>query len=161
MTQLLAASYQACNAESIFIHGKQAEHAAELVFSAQARPAIHLEPGNISVREEDEESEAAPVDLLWYPVPLSPRTLSRMVDTLIVAAAVLLFCVVAVAITHVFPTWPLALALALGVAGAFAALYWFLFVFWIGFTPGKHLARLACSESGAEESQEDDTPRFR
>jgi hypothetical protein len=62
----------------------------------------------------------------------------------------------------VLPSWPFTIVLGIGIAAIFATLYWFLFVFWIGATPGVRLAWLACSasESGMR-GEAEDQPRFR
>ena len=50
----------------------------------------------------------------------------------------------------------------IGIAAIFVALYWFLFVFWIGATPGARLAWLACAESeSGMHGEKEDQPRFR
>jgi len=157
-TQLLGAAAQTASTETIFLHAKTGEQPEELVFSPSVRPPARLEP-EIELADET-DVEAA--NVAWYPFPESPLTLARMIDGLIVAVAVLLFCVVSLAMTHVFPTWWLGLALVVGTGCVFAAVYWFLFVFWIGLTPGSHLARLAGGmlDRGIEPEPED-TPRFR
>jgi hypothetical protein len=74
----------------------------------------------------------------------------------------LLFAVLAMAITNFLPTWPITLALAIGVTSVFVALYWFLFAFWFSSTPGEHLARMACAEWRNElHREEEDQARFR
>jgi PilZ domain-containing protein len=152
-TQLLGAAAQTAGSETIFVHSKVGDQPAELAFSASARPALRIEP-------EASPSEVEAVS--WYPVPQSPHTLAVMIDSLIVAAAVLLFCVVSLAMTHVFPTWWLGLGLVLAAAALFSGMYWVLFVYWIGLTPGNHLARLTggmLEERTDEESEE--ATRFR
>jgi hypothetical protein len=82
---------------------------------------------------------------------------------LIVTSAVLLFSVIALATTGAAPAWPIATLLLLTAAGIFAALYWFLFVFWTGATAGERLLGLAGSTDDARraKSEEEDQPRFR
>ena len=63
--------------------------------------------------------------------------------------------------TNLLPTWPLTLALAIGITAIFVALYWFLFVFWIGATPGERLARLAWLESENGAPGDEVEARFR
>ncbi len=75
-------------------------------------------------------------------------------------AAVLLFSVVGISITHILPTWPTALAMVAVLTSVLACLYGFLFHFWVGATPGASLARLASRDSD-EMHLEDDRPRFR
>ena len=137
-TQLLARAYQACGPDSVFLHTRPGEEATELLFSGPARPALALE----AVAEEPEVPRER-VRLLWCPVPVSARLLSRVLDGLILASAVLLFSVVSLAMTHVFPSWPIGLVLLFSVAGIFAGVYWWMFASRIGVTPGAYLARLA------------------
>lgn len=146
-TQLLASAYQGSSVESIFLHHKRGEEAQELSFSDTALPAIPLEPQAPLADSASPETPGQRLSLPWYPNPISPRNLPRVVDGLIVLSAVLLFWVVSLAVTHVFPPWPIAIAMALGTAGVFASLYWFLFVYWIRRTPGAHLTRLAFGDS--------------
>lgn len=163
-TQLLAMAHQAAW-DSIFVHHGRGEEATELLFSASARPAIHLETEEvISPRLHREEGENQPekLRLLWCPVPISPGSLARLVDGLILFSAMLLFSVVSLAMTGVFPAWPIALAIALGITSTFALLYWFLFGIWIGATPGTYLARLASSDTAnGMYPEEEERPRFR
>jgi len=150
-TQILSSAYLFFPCESVAVRGNRAEGATELLFSASPRPAIQLEPQPASpVALPDEEARPRSLRLLWCPVPISLSALSKLVDGLILLCAVLLFAVMAMAMTNILPAWPVTLALAIGVTAVFVALYWFLFVFWIGSTPGQHLARLACVESGKE-----------
>jgi PilZ domain len=162
-TQILSSAYLFSPCESVAVQGNRAEGATELLFSASPRPAIQLEPQPASpLALPDEEARPRSLRLLWCPVPISLSALSKLVDGLILLCAVLLFAVMAMAMTNILPTWPVTLALAIGVTAVFVALYWFLFVFWIGSTPGQHLARLACVESGNGMSgEEEDHARFR
>src|SRR5439155_13314582 len=80
-------------------------------------------------------------------IRIPARVLSRLVDGLILLAAVLLFSVVGISITHILPTWPTALAMVAVLTSVLACLYGFLFHFWVGATPGASLARLASRDS--------------
>jgi hypothetical protein len=74
----------------------------------------------------------------------------------------LLFAVMSLVMTNILPSWPMMLLLAVGITAAFVGLYWFLFVFWIGATPGERLAWLACSGAGnGMYGEEEDHARFR
>lgn len=160
-TQILSAAYLFAPCESVPVEGNRAEGATELLFSASPRPAIQLAP--LQVRQPALPT-ASPrkVRLLWCPVPISLTALSKLVDGLVVFCSVLLFAVMAMAMTNVLPTWPVTLALTSGVTAIFVALYWFLFVFWFRSTPGEHLARLACSEwRNGKYGEKEDQPRFR
>jgi hypothetical protein len=167
-TQLLATAHQV-SWDSIFIHHKRGEEATELRFSAAARPVIRLKPEEISshalldskLQGDEKELRLEPLRLSWCPFPISPRGLSRLVDGLILTSAIFLFSVVAVALTHTFPPWPIALGLGIGATGMFVTLYWLLFVVWIGVTPGTRMAQLAASDSQNGKHEEEDRPRFR
>jgi hypothetical protein len=160
--QLLSAAQSAAGIDSIFVHGNRGEAATELLFSAAPRPAIRLDPpppcpapvmpGGIL--------KPLPVRFPWCPVPISLPSLARLVDGLILFSAVLLFSLIVLSMTNIFPSWPVGLALAGVVTGILVALYWFLFAFWTGITPGQHLAELAGSSSERVPAAEDQ-PRFR
>lgn len=163
-TQLLGMAHQASRG-SILIPHVRGKETTELLFSASARPAIHLETeeaGSPELPREQVESQPGKIRLLWCLVPISPGTLARLVDGLILVSAVLLFSVVALAMTGIFPAWPIGLAIILGLTGAFALLYWFLFGIWIGATPGTYLARLARGDTeNGMYPEEEERPRFR
>jgi len=152
-TQLMATAQHAERAESVFIHHKAGEDATQLVLSGGARPPIQLQPGQSELLEETTGS----LPLLGSPLALSEKSLSRTVDCLLLLCAVLLFAIIALGMTNLFPTWPLAVALALGITSAFAAIYWYLFAVCVGMTPGEQLARVAFG--GPEEPEEE--VRFR
>lgn len=156
-TQLLGAASQTAASGTVFLPAKPSELPPELTVSAAPIPVIRI-PDKTPVVDELTPVEGAS----WYPIPDSPRTLARMIDVLIVACAVLLFGVVALAMTHVFPTWPVGLALIAALTAVFTAIYWLLFVTWIGLTPGKLLARMATGMLPENKEPEvEDIPRFR
>jgi PilZ domain len=169
--QILSAAYLFAPCETAAVAGNRAEGATELLFSAASRPAIPLDPQParpvVVPRPEvhpEAHAEAQPrrLRLLWCPVPISLSTLSKLVDGLILACAVLLFAVMSMAITDVLPTWWVTLPLAIAVTAVFVAVYRFLFVYWFRSTPGEHLARMACFESGnGMYGDEEDQARFR
>jgi len=138
------------------------EQATELLFSARSRPAIRFEPEvKAAWLAEDEDKQPRALHLSWFPFAISAPALSRLVDGLILLSAVLLFAVIGMAMIGAVPAWPVALILGLGVTGVFAALYWFLFLFWIGGTPGSFLARLTVDTFDDGDIQAADRPRFR
>jgi PilZ domain len=155
--QILSAAYLFSPCESE-VEGNRAEGASELLFSTPPRPAMQLPPPPSSPVVVPRPQRFR---LLWCPVPISLRALSKMLDGLILLCAVLLFAVMALAMTSILPAWPLTLALAMGIAAIFVVLYWFLFVFWIGATPGGRLARLACLDSGGGARSDEVEARFR
>jgi PilZ domain len=129
----------------------QGNTAAELLFSETSRPAIRIasRPGPLH----------RPLRLLWLPV--SAQGFARLVDGLALLCAVLLFSVLALALTDVFPSWPVAVALLCGVSGMFALLYGFLFLMWFGATPGTRLAELAGRATIRQMAKSEDQARFR
>jgi hypothetical protein len=159
--QLLTAALQ--SAEGLtFVDGKGGE-AAELLFSSASRPAIRLPASRVAAEARDEESDAGQrsVHLAWLPFSISASALSRLVDGLILTSAVLLFAVIGMAMIGAVPAWPILLLLGLGVAGVFTIVYRFLFLFWIGGTPGHFLARLTSNALDGMNLQAEERPRFR
>jgi Tfp pilus assembly protein PilZ len=153
----LMASAQHSAGDSALLYGTSSQEAAELLFSSRARPAIRLVPGEVAARLSASDRV---VHLPWFPFAISAPALSLLVDGLIVLSAVLLFALICMGMAGVVPAWPLAMVVGLGVAAVFAVLYRFLFLFWMGGTPGNWLAGLteACDR---HEVPADDRPRFR
>jgi len=161
-TQILSSAYLFSPCEALAIEGNRAEGATELLFSASPRPAIQLEPLASSLPPLDAEARPRRFRLLWCPVSITLSALTKMLDSVILLCAVLLFSVVSLLMTDVLPTWPVTILLVIGITAVFVGLYWFLFVFWIGVTPGKRLARLECLESeNGIYGEEEDQARFR
>ena len=155
----LMASAQHSAGESALLYDESGQEAAELLFSSGARPAIRLEP-KAAARLSETDNQPRVVHLPWFPFAISAPALSLLVDGLILLSAVLLFALICMAMVGVVPAWPLALVMGIGVAAVFAVLYRFLFLFWMGGTPGSWLAGL----TGAFDKNEipaDDRPRFR
>jgi hypothetical protein len=117
---------------------------AELLFSSIPRPAIRLEQTLPSFYPVPLNTESPSVRLLWFHV--SALRFSRLVDGTALFCAVLLFSLLAFVLTDILPSWPFVVALLLGTAAVFAALYWFVFAVWFGVTPGGRLAELAMAE---------------
>jgi hypothetical protein len=157
----LMASAQHSGGDSTLLYGKSSQEAAELLFSSGARPAIRLEPSAAATRLNGANKQHRAVQLPWFPFAISAPALAWLVDGLILLSAVLLFALICMAIVGVVPAWPLALAMGLGAAAVFAVLYRFLFLFWMGGTPGDWLAGLTGDALDGNEVQADDRPRFR
>src|SRR5579864_8675615 len=162
-SQILSSAYLFSPCESAAVEGNRAEGAAELLFSPSPRPAIQVEPQPATPRVlPDGEARPRRFRLKWCPVPISLRALSKLLDGLILLCAVLLFAVMSMLMTNILPTWPFTVVLAFGIIAVFVGMYWFLFVFWIGATPGERLAWLACSAAeGGMYGEEEDQARFR
>lgn len=96
-------------------------------------------------------------ELDWLSRPLSGRSLTWTINTLVALAAFLLFALVFLSVTREAPRWPLAM-----IGGAVllvAALYWGFFQLFGGSSPGARLARLIGCDVEEEEEARDD--RFR
>ena len=157
-TQLMLRAQDAFGADTIFADTAPVTDAPELKFSTLGRPAIRLStPAAAPLGQFEWQTQPAPEP--WFS-SVSPVQLSWLVDGLVLLSAVLLFCLVGVAMTHTVPRWPVALAVLLGAGSAFTAVYWYLFVEWAGKTPGSYLADLAFRDSEETVSREEE-PRFR
>jgi hypothetical protein len=178
-TQLLTGAYQSSRVDSMFSPpgfrrqgpGPSLGGAARFPARSATSVSAGMWPGMREREREEEEEEdvAAPARRIYLSgrrFPVSLGTFSRFIDGLVLLSAMLLFAVVALAITHIFPGWPTALVLALAVFGLFSAAYWCIFTTW-GDTPGAHLAQLVSSfaeekpEGRDSKQREADRPRFR
>jgi Tfp pilus assembly protein PilZ len=156
----LMASAQNCAGDSTFLYRGSGREAAELLFSPGLRPAIKLEPTGNGVGRDEAANQSVVLHLPWFPFPISAAALSLLVDGLILLSSVLLFALICMAMVRVVPAWPVALCMGAGVAVVFAFLYRFLFLFWMGSTPGDWLAGLS-GDAFDREIPTDDRPRFR
>ncbi len=136
----------------------------ELLFSSAPRPAIRVETtarGAWLDGEGEIDHRPLALHLPWFPFAVSATVLSHLVDASIVLSAVLLFAVIGMSMIGGVPAWPITLVLGLTVSGLFATLYRFLFLFWIGATPGSYLAGLASNAMNGINVEVDERPRFR
>jgi hypothetical protein len=157
-TQLLSTAHHVAW-NSIFSDRKRHTDAAELAFSSTPRMPIELDR-EITALSDAVEHRASHLQLLGLPLGLSAGAVARLIDALIVISATLLFFIVALAVTHVFPGWTVVLPLGAVVAAVFSGVYCFVFKTWIGCTPGTQLAgMMGVGEMG--DSEEDDRARFR
>jgi len=154
-TQLLASAHRASGLESVFLHSGAGQEAAELLVSGTPRAPIEVEPEYTQTIAEPLQYVRVPIFGSFFSV--STRFLAHAVDSVILLCAVLLFVLISSAITDMFPSWPVALALILCVTTIFVGVYWALFNACVGGTVGDDLARLA---SGSQPTEEDQ-PRFR
>ena len=148
--QILSAAYLFAPCESAAVSGNHAE-GADRTALFRSSPASHSDRAATHKSGCDAGSEAgahATLPASVVPGPNFAARLSKLVDGLILLCAVLLFAVMSMAITDVLPTWWVTLPLAIAVTALFVGVYWFLFVYWFRRTPGEHLARMACFESG-------------
>lgn len=154
----LMASAQHSAGDATFLYGKSGHEAAELAFSSHARP-IRLEK-TAALGTELRDSPRT-LHLSWLPFAISATALSWIVDSLVLLSAVLLFAVICISMVGGVPAWPIALVVGLGAAAVFAVLYRFLFLFWIGGTPGNWLAGITHEGFDGISQEVEDRPRFR
>lgn len=168
LTQVFAGAGQASPSDQ-GLRGAR-EPASGLLFSAASRPVIRLDlpklalpkvelpPVEVKITDKvapniepvpglSAEAEFGRVRLFWYPFAISARSLARLLDGLVLLCGVLLFAVMAMAITSQLPSWPLATGLVVFVGILIAALYWLLFPFCMGASPGHNLAQVAFTGS--------------
>jgi PilZ domain len=143
-TQMLADAHRAL--------GDETDH---LFFSIATRPAIRLEPRSAGVHRAHTQL----VRLLWFHI--SAHRFSRFVDGTALLCAVLLFSLLALVLTDIFPSWLFTGAFVLGVAAVFATLYWLVFAVWFGITPGNRLAELAGRDASKARRPKVQRARFR
>jgi hypothetical protein len=133
------------------------------VSAAPRLEPVFTTPDEASLHRHSEEELADPADdpyaqLNWLSRPLSGRTLSWLVDGLVVTAALLLFALIFLSIAHELPPWPLALGTAVAAAIFVAAAYWGVFSVFGGASLGVRLAR---GTSSIEEEESEDAVRIR
>ncbi len=116
----------------------------DLILSTAARPAIRV--GLAAPRALVTPREHA-IRLPWCPLPMTPGTLAKLLDALILLSASLMFFCTFMAVARILPAWPLTALVAAGVCGFFTSLYLCLGA-WLGCgTPGAQLARTAMHEN--------------
>lgn len=133
-----------------------------LTVSTAPRPAIRLKAtqrDEASVLQLGDEDLAYPAgdpyaQLSWLSRPISGRTLSWLVDGLVVTAALLLFALIFLSIAHEVPPWPLTLGTVVGAAVVVAAGYWGVFAVFGGASLGARLARAVSDVEEKDESEE-------
>jgi hypothetical protein len=149
LTQILTAADHSFGAHSMF--GQTTSAALD------AAPLADF----TTVPLDDSSELIATLDLPWFPFQVSPRTLSLVIDCLILFCAVLVFEVISLALTKVFPVgWAGAGLIVLTVI-SFCGVYWYLFEKVSGATPGKVLVDSASADHQNATKAEDDRPRFR
>jgi|SRR5271165_2077702 len=140
-----------------------------LTLSPAPHSAIRLETGFSKwddppvLSPQSDEDNADPVDdpqaQSWLSRPLAGRTLSWLVDGLIVLAGLLLFALIFLSIVHELPPWPVTLGTASAAAVLVAAGYWALFALFGGSSLGNKLAQ--ATSSLEEEKETEAANRFR
>jgi PilZ domain len=139
---------------------KAVEESDGLTLSAAPRPAIRLAPQSaedIADRFPDRFPDSAGdpyAQMSWLSQPLSGRTLSWLVDGLVVTAALLMFALIFLSIAHELPPWPLTLGTVLAAAVFVAAVYWGVFAVFGGPSLGARLAQAVASFEEEEENED-------
>jgi hypothetical protein len=163
LTDLLAAASHLAPARAPILAGSEAA-AALTMSAAPVRPILLASsaavPAAPDLAAQDSAPAEMPVRLSWWPADVSPTTLARFIDCLIVVSAVLLFSVVSVATVGAFPSWIVASVLGAGAALVFGVVYCCLFQTLTGKTLGRRLAQLAAEDMHWADKP-DDGPRFR
>ncbi len=152
---LLATADQISSASSIF---NDAKRSSELIVSAEtARSAT---PPTQDSPRTDKLAGSEVFKFAWWPVPISPPALSRVVDGLIVGVAVLVFLVVFLSVSQALPAWPVIMGIAVFVTCTFFFVYKVLFACYCEGTLGAHLAGIIALES-RNDLRKDEEQRFR
>ena len=116
----------------------------DLILSAPARPAIRV---GLAAPRTTMLPESHAISLPWCPVPMSSATLAKVMDSLILISASLMFFCIFVVVAREIPAWPLTVLVGIGVCGFFTSLYLYLSA-WLGCgTPGTQLARVAVRDA--------------
>jgi len=128
----------------------------DLILSASARPAIRV---GLAVPRAIATPVNHAISLPWWPLPMTCGTLAKVMDTLILLSASLMFFCAFMSVARELPAWPLTVMVGIGVCGFFTALYLCLGT-WLGCgTPGVQLAKVAMRES--ESAPREKRSRFR
>lgn len=164
LTELFAVASELAQARAP-IFGVADEEFDGLIVSPAPVPAIRMAEAEIRSAAMDVDAQdgtlGMPVRLSWWPGDISQRSFAGFVDSLIVIAAVLLFSVIAVGTAGIFPSWSLALPVAIVALLAFGGMYRYLCATLAGMTVGRRLARLAAEDMHWGRKTEEDAPRFR
>ena len=128
----------------------------DLILSTSPRPAIRV---GLSAPRTLPLPQNPAISLPWCPVRMRSSSLAKLMDTLILFSASLMFFCTFMAVARVLPAWPLTVLVGIGVCGFFTSLYLFLGA-WLGCgTPGAQLARIAMHESDRQPREQ--RARFR
>jgi hypothetical protein len=124
------------------------------LFDSSSAQAVRLERFSepSSVEEDVAGSTHATGGLNWFSSPLSARALARLIDGLILFAALLLFGLIFLSIAHELPPWPLTLSAGVIAATCIAAAYRTLFAVLGESSVGVRLAEAASTIEEEHES---------
>jgi hypothetical protein len=130
-----------------------------LLLSTDARASIAIPPQAAPALPRESAARSSEEWLLdWILSRSSPRRLRLVVDVLVLVTALLLFLVVDLAVAKSLPSWPVMVALAVGLSVFLVLLYRSLHRWFRVPTAGRWLANLAEHEA---DRSEDSKPRFR
>lgn len=140
-----------------------------LMMSAKPRPSILPERNHLGFdeltplihpqRENPADRNLQPEERPnWLSRPISARTLAWLVDALVMTAALLLFTLIFLSITHELPDWRITVGAATAAVIFVASAYWALFALFGGASLG---ARLAEAAAQLEEEEGSEADRFR
>jgi hypothetical protein len=128
----------------------------DLILSPPARPAIRV--GLVPSRTTTVPANRT-ISFPWCPVPMTSATLAKVMDSLILISASLMFFCAFVAVAREIPAWPLTALVGIGVCGFFSSLYLCLGA-WLGCgTPGAQLAKIAARDAHSQPGEK--RARFR
>jgi len=119
----------------------------ELLFSGISRPTIRLVSHRTRGTQFSDLDQMG-IPLMWFSVPT--HSFSRFVDAVAVSSAVLLFSLMTSFLTDVTPAWWVCILFIAAAAVIFGSVYWLVFAFWFGITPGARLAELALPAAGKQ-----------
>ena len=92
---------------------------------------------------------------------INPVVWARLVDSAAVAAAVLLFSVIAAGMMEGFPDWWGCFGVVAVTAAILSVMYWSMFVSWNGATPGNYLVQRMLKMDERNRSRTEEQTRFR
>jgi hypothetical protein len=146
-----AAARQAADSNSRFVLERQTTGRSGSTMSALGLAPIQLETEPVTASLHTAEP-------IWLSRPLSGKTLARVVDGLVMFAALLLFALLFLSIVHDLPPWPLTLGALVCAVVCSAGAYWGVFTLFGEATLG---ARLAEAASGPQENEANELGEFR
>lgn len=119
------------------------------------------EPEDTALLLQEQSASEMPLRFSWWPGDIRPRTFARLVDTLVVASAVMVFSIVVLQLTDMLPSWTIALPSIVVLSVVLTLIYAGLFKVLLGRTLGWHLSQLAADDLSWLPNSSRDLPRFR
>jgi hypothetical protein len=168
MTDLLAAASELAPSRApIFSPAADTVVGDSLIMSAAPIPSIPVATSDSAADDsgmhvaEVARSPEMPLHFSWWPTDISPRLFARVVDSLVIVSAVLLFTIIAIESTGVVPTFWTATPFSVLLTVVFAGIYWVLFTRLAGRTLGRQLAQMAAEDFAWMRNPEEEDARFR